>query len=248
MKFDDLEKSMRRLEVYHSLRVLPEAWMILRIDGRGFSRFTEKRFEKPFDPEFHNAMVAACERLMGEFSALYVYTESDEISVLLPRQSQLFDREVEKLVSLSAGLASSSLTLRFQTEVHCDSRLWVGARTHQVLEYFRWRQSDAARCCLNGWCYWKLRQAGHSVKEATAGLKGRSFAEKNEILFQHGVNFNEVPLWQRRGTGLYWKSYEKAGRNPVTGQSTTVTRRKIYQDEELPMGDAYAEFVRQRLV
>lgn len=221
--------------------------MILRIDGRSFSKFTESSFEKPFDARFHEAMAAASQRLLREFAALYAYTESDEILLLLPRDSLLFDREAEKLVSLSAGLASSSLTLSFQCEVHCDSRLWVGPRSQQVLEYFRWRQSDASRCCLNGWCYWKLRQAGQSVKEATAQLKGRSFAQKNELLFQHGVNFNDLPLWQRRGSGLYWKQYEKTGHNPLTGAATTATRRQIFCDEQLPMGDGYAQFIRERM-
>lgn len=238
---------MRELEAYHSLRALPGAWMILRIDGRSFSKFTESSFEKPFDARFHEGMVGASQRLLREFSALYAYTESDEISLLLPRDSRLFDREVEKLVSLSAGLASSSLTLHFQCEVHCDSRLWVGPRSQQVLEYFRWRQSDASRCCLNGWCYWKLRQAGQSAKKATAQLKGRSFAQKNELLFQHGINFNDLPRWQRRGSGLYWQHYEKPGHNPLTGAATTTTRRRIFCDEQLPMGDGYAEFIRERM-
>jgi tRNA(His) 5'-end guanylyltransferase len=29
-------------------------------------------------------------------------------------------------------------------------------------------------------------------------------ADKNELLFADGISFNEVPVWQRRGTGLYW--------------------------------------------
>jgi tRNA(His) 5'-end guanylyltransferase len=48
---------MRALEVFHSLRLLPGAWVILRLDGRGFSRFTEARFEKPFDVRFHELMM-----------------------------------------------------------------------------------------------------------------------------------------------------------------------------------------------
>ena len=221
--------------------------MVLRVDGRGFSKFTQSRFEKPFDERFHTGMVAAAQRLLVEMHGLYAYTESDEISLLLPRSSRLFDREVEKLVSISAGLASSSLTLSFQAEAHCDSRVWVGVSDAQVVQYFRWRQSDAARCCLNGWCYWTLRQAGAGVKEATAQLKGRSFAWKNELLFQHGINFNEVPLWQRRGCGLYGKDYEKPGHNPVTGKATVARRRKVFLDRELPMGDDYGQFIQNLL-
>ncbi len=241
--FDELEKEMRKLEIFHSLRVLPGAWIVLRVDGRGFSKFTQNRFKKPFDPLFHQAMVEAAQRLLVEFHGLYAYTESDEISLLLPRECGLFDREVEKLVSVSSGLISASLSLAFQDLAHCDSRVWVGVSDQQVSSYFRWRHSDAGRCCLNGWCYWTLRQAGASVKEATSRLQGLSFSQKNELLFQHGINYNEVPLWQRRGTGLYWKSVSKPGLNPLTGEKTVTERRKVYCDRELPMGEAYGSFI-----
>lgn len=244
MKFDDLEDRMRTLEVYHQARVLPQAWPILRVDGRTFSKLTEKHFDKPFDERFHQAMVEAAGRLLEEFHGLYAYTESDEISLLLARDSRLFDREQEKLVSLAAAIVTSSLTLSFQRPLACDARLCVAANAELVVDYFQWRQSDATRCCLNGWCYWKLRQAGLSKAEATRALHGRGFSEKNELLFQQGVNFNDLPLWQRRGTGLYWETYTRPGRNPLTGQTTDAVRRRLKRDENLPMGADYGAFLR----
>lgn len=53
MRADELEGRMRRLEAFHGLRVPPGAWPILRLDGRGFTRFTEGRCEEPFDERFH---------------------------------------------------------------------------------------------------------------------------------------------------------------------------------------------------
>jgi tRNA(His) 5'-end guanylyltransferase len=104
------------------------------------------------------------------------------------------------------------------------------------MDYFRWRQADAARCALNGWTYWTLRKAGQSVAQATASLKGKTVAEKNELLFQTGINFNDLPLWQRRGTGLYWERFEREGYNPKLDQKVVTTRRRIKADRELPLG------------
>ncbi|MFN8608976.1 MAG: tRNA(His) guanylyltransferase Thg1 family protein [Vulcanimicrobiota bacterium] len=247
MKPDALEQRMRALEVYHSARVLPEAWPILRVDGRGFSKFTQNRFEKPFDPIFHQAMVRAAGRLLEELGAIYVYTESDEISVLLDRHTRLFDREHEKLVSISAATASAALSLAFQCEVQCDSRLCVAANSAQVVDYFQWRQADAGRCCLNGWCYWTLRQQGASVREATRQMHGRGFSWKNELLFQRGINFNDLPCWQKRGTGLHWQVYEKVGLNPLTSAQTRATRRRLHIEDQLPLGEAYSDFLKQFL-
>jgi len=243
VKPDDLEARMREGECYHSLRVPPGAFVIVRADGRSFSRLTERLVEKPFDRKFHDWMIKAAEGLLATLHALYVYTESDEISALLPRDTDLFDREVEKLVSISAARASAIFSLHCGEAVEFDARLWVGARTQDVVDYFRWRQADATRCALNGWCYWTLRQAGRSVKDATRSLEGTTVSAKNELLFSHGINFNEVPAWQRRGTGIYWERFEKEGFNPKTGKAVMAARRRITVNEELPMKERYAAFI-----
>jgi tRNA(His) guanylyltransferase len=248
MRPDEFERRMRALEIFHSLRLPPGAWVILRLDGRGFSRFTEGHFEKPFDARFHGTMVQTAQAVLEGLQGLYAYTESDEISVLVPRTWDLFDREVEKAVSLSAGLASAAFSLACGTRVQFDSRTILAAESEQVMDYFRWRQADAARCALNGWTYWTLRKAGQSVAEATAALEGKSVSDKNELLFQAGINFNDLPLWQRRGTGLYWEQYEREGYNPKLDQKVITTRRRIKVDEELPMGDEYARLIETKLL
>jgi tRNA(His) 5'-end guanylyltransferase len=212
---------------------------VVRADGRSFTRFTEERFDKPFDERFSGHMVAAAEALVVEFDGLYAYTESDEISVLLSPRWDLFDRSVEKLVSISAGIASAAFTHACGEPAHFDSRGWLGTTASDVVDYFSWRQADAARCALNAWCYWTLRRAGGSAAAVTRRLEGTSVADKNELLFQHGVNFNDVPLWQRRGIGLAWETYTRDGFNPDTGQSVQVERRRLRVDRELPMKDDY---------
>lgn len=241
----DFETRMKSLEYFHSLRLVPGTWTILRVDGRSFSRFTETHFEKPFDPRFYASMVEATRTLMENFGAIYAYTESDESSLLFAPKWSLFDREVEKVVSISAGLMSAAFTKASGLLGHFDSRIWVGPTREDVLDYFRWRQSDATRCALNGWCYWTLRKSGLSEREATIRLERGTTEDKNELLFQNGINFNEVPLWQRRGVGLAWETYQKEGVNPVTGATTSTTRRRISVRDELPMKDEYSSFLRE---
>ena len=74
-------------------------------------------------------------------------------------------------------------------------------------------------------------------------LLGLSTAEKNELLFRAGINFNELPNWQKRGVGLYWEEYDKPALNPVTGQNVTARRRRIARQYDLPMKDDYSPFV-----
>jgi tRNA(His) 5'-end guanylyltransferase len=247
MKSEAIKARMRQLEWFHSLRALPGAWIILRVDGRSFSRLTEARFEKPFDVKFHELMLDVGRALLTELHGLLVYTESDEASLLLSCRSEIFDREVEKLVSLSASVAAAAFSHALGAPAHFDSRLWLGVRTEDVVDYFRWRQADAARCCLNGWCYWTLRKEGMSVDAATRALHGKQFSYKNELLFQRGINFSKVPAWQRRGTAVYWRNVQEQGRNPITGETTTAKRRRIHVDDDLPRGAAFESFILQIL-
>ncbi len=243
----DLETRQRAREWFHGMTALPGAWIVIRVDGRGFSRFTEERFDKPFDARFSALMTTTAAALLTEFDGRYAYTESDEISVLLDPSFALFGRSVEKLVSLSAAVASATFTHAAGEPAQFDSRLWLGNDTTDVLDYFTWRQADAARCALNGWCYWTMRKHGRSRAEATKALERTTTSAKNELLYAHGVNFNEVPAWQRRGVGLSWETCERPGYDPVRGVEVTATRRRVRVDRDLPMKDAYRDHVRRML-
>lgn len=247
MKPNPFEQRMRRGEYFHALRIPDDVWTVLRLDGRSFSKFTASRFEKPFDEKFHTLMVETSVALMEEFKGLFCYTESDEISLLLPREWTLFDREVEKIISLSASVAAASFSLSLGEVAHFDSRIWFGTREQDVIDYFRWRQADAARCALNGWAYWTLRKSGQTKQQATRTLHKATRAEKNELLYSHGINFNDLPAWQRRGAAVMWQRYEKTGKTPLTGETVTAMRRRLYVERELPMKQAYDSFLFQIL-
>ena len=124
--------------------------------------------------------------------------------------------------------------------------MWVGARDEQLCEYFEWRQGDASRCALSNTCYWTLRQEGMSARQATSMLSGATRSEKNELLFERGVNFNDLPVWQRRGVGVGWETYTKLGENPKTGEKVEVERRRLGVDEAIPMGREFGAYALTR--
>src|SRR5215475_2013249 len=230
MKFDDLDKKMRQFETSHDFCVLPGIFMVARIDGRSFTRLTKEvhKFEAPFDERFRDHMVATVQHLMNSgFRALYGYTQSDEISLLFHRDETLFDRKLRKYDSVLAGEASAAFSLKLNAPACFDSRVSQLPTEQLVVDYFRWRQEDATRNALNAHCYWTLRKEGETVKSATNALLRLSVAEKNELLFKRGINFNRLPNWQKRGMGVYWEEYEKEGFNPKSGKATNAIRRRL---------------------
>jgi tRNA(His) 5'-end guanylyltransferase len=51
--------------------------------------------------------------------------------------------------------------------------------------------------------------AGQSRQQASRALDGASTADKNELLFRHRINFNDLLAWQRRDVGLWWETYQR---------------------------------------
>ncbi|MBT3198714.1 MAG: guanylyltransferase [Phycisphaerales bacterium] len=250
MKFDELDKKMRVFEVAHDFCVPPGMFIVARLDGRNFTRLTKDvhQFEAPFDVKFRDLMVDTTEYLMAcGFRVVYAYTESDEISLLFHPEEQSFGRKLRKLNSILAAEASAKFSLALGAQAVFDSRISQLPGMALVVDYFRWRNEDACRNALNAHCYWALRREGLAPDEATKQLLGLSSSDKNEFLFQRGVNFNDIPNWQKRGVGLYWETFEKEAINPVTGEKVAATRRRVVRDMDLPMRDEYSSFLEAML-
>lgn len=251
MKFDDLDKKMRVYETSHDHCVLPGVYMVARIDGRSFTHLTKDvhKFEAPYDERFRDYMVETTRHLMDcGFQAIYGYTQSDEMSILLHRNETSFGRKLRKLDSVLAGEASARFSLLLGDIGVFDCRICQLPSENLVVDYFRWRNEDAHRNALNAHCYWMLRRQGENERSATRQLSGMNVADKNELLFSVGkINFNDLPLWQKRGIGVYWESYTKEATNPKTGAVAEATRRRLKTDMELPMKDEYSQFIESLL-
>ena len=246
MKFNELDKKMRIYETAQDNWVLPGMYMVARIDGRCFTTLTKDKhkFEAPYDVRFRDMMTATVMHLMQcGFKVLYGYTQSDEISLLFDLNESAFERKERKFNSVLAGEASAKFSLLLGDIGVFDSRICQLPNRNLVIDYFRWRNEDAHRNALNAHCYWSLRKEGVSPKESAATFTRMSVSDKNEFLFQKGVNFNDLPGWQKRGVGVYWVPYEKDGVNPKTGKAVKAKRSRIKVDIDLPMKDQYSNFI-----
>ena len=93
-----------------------------------------------------------------------------------------------------------------------------------------------------------LRKKGKSVSRATRLTSGLARCQKHDLLFENGINFDELPAWQKRGFGVYFQTALKEGFNPQTGETVQAERQIPYTDFELPLGDDYSAFVSERIV
>jgi tRNA(His) guanylyltransferase len=248
MNFSDLDDRMRRYETMNDRYYFQETDLVVRLDGRSFSALTTRMdCKKPFDARFNQIMNEVTRYLMLESTVkfTYGYHQSDEISLLLARHDKSYGRKERKFISLLASAAGAKFSLLAGTIGTFDARVSVLPTTELVVDYFRWRQEDAARNALSGYAFWTLRQEGLSGARAQAKLNGLNRAQKNELLFEHGVNFNDVTPWHKRGTGLWQETVTRRAVNRYFNEEVEVTRRVLVNQPELPYGDDYGTFIQQ---
>ena len=226
---------MKEREIYADLRTLSP--IIVRLDGRAFHQVTRNlSFIEPFDERFAAAMTQVTSRLLGDagFAPVFGYTFSDEISLYFTECPYL--GRVEKIDSVLASFAASTLTIALQLKepVSFDARI-IPVTPDHVLSYLSWRQQEAWRNHMNGWSQKLLKDEGYTSQEAASMLHAMKAAELHEFCFQRGVNLAMTPAWQRRGILVYRNVIEKEGYNPKTDEKTITTRRIVMIDKDIPL-------------
>ena len=227
---------MKEYEVYSSLKVPKNSKIIIRLDGRSFHTLArDLELVKPYDENFYRVISEVCNDLFNEFSPLFAYTFSDEISLLLDNVP--FDGRIEKIDSVIASFAASSFVIHYNTHFKkppaFDSRI-IPINDSDILHYFKWRQDESWRNCVNshGISYLKSK---YSNSQANDKINGMSLSDVHELLFQNGINLNDVETYKKRGIGIYRKNKKVVGFNKKENKNQTSYRSHVYTDWELPI-------------
>lgn len=229
---EDFEALARRMRRHEPESLSAEscrnaAALLVRLDGRSFSKLTNRLFDKPFDTRFRELMEQCVRHLMQcGFRVAAAYHQSDEITLVLYEGAEYGHRPA-KLVSLLAGEASAAFSAALGQPAAFDCRLHLAQTGAEVRDYFRWLSLDARRNAFNAYCYWTLRGDGLAPAAAESRLQTLTRAEKQAMLAEHGTDFAAVPAWQKYGTFYYWAEQELQGTDPRTGEAVTYRRRTV---------------------
>jgi len=172
--------------------------VIVRLDGKCFHNFTSK-MAKPFSYAFTYDMNLVAKYLIEEVdTARLAYVQSDEISLLLIPYNKLasqpwFGNEIQKICSVTAGIASSYMTLRNNRIAVFDSRCFVIPET-EVVNYFISRQQDCTRNSINAF--------GQSVFSHSE-LQHKSQSEILDMLYDKGYEWESLVTRFKRGSAAY---------------------------------------------
>ncbi|RKF80341.1 tRNA guanylyltransferase [Golovinomyces cichoracearum] len=193
--------------------LLPNTWLVVRIDGRSFHRLNQfsfsnrYNFAKPNDRRALDLMNSAAKAVMNEISDIILgYGVSDEYSKLVSTVVSTFTAYYVHFWSnffidtpLSPPLPSF------------DGRIIQYPSIENLRDYMSWRQVDCEHSesshinNLYNTTFWSLIQLG-GLDAATAEkeLSGTLSADKNEILFSRfKINYNNEPEIYKKGSVIY---------------------------------------------
>lgn len=267
MKRDDLGNRMKTFyEEIPKTRLMRRTPVVIRIDGKAFHTFT-RGFKRPFDDVLIKTMQETakylCENIQG---CQLAYTQSDEISLLLIdyqrfETSAWFDYETQKMCSICASMATMAFNRIFSetvSDLKVDNTkpmdryfeaVYSGAMfdarvfnipKEEVTNYFYWRQLDASRNSIQ-----MVGQANFSHRE----LQNKSCNDIQDMLMtQKGINWNDFPTYQKRGSCVIKEDYWIDGNNGCEyseeysevlnrtgGCETDIMRSRWIIDKDIPI-------------
>lgn len=262
-KNDALGTRMKTYEYVTRTYLTRRMPVIIRLDGKAFHSFT-RGFKKPFDEvlvkSMQDTMKYLCENIQG---CVLGYTQSDEITLVLvdyqSRESDAwFDNNVQKIVSVSASMATMAFNRFFGNNVHdymynccdetCDNVLLERREDYQRAydiylkrintamfdsRVFTLPKEEVVNCLI-----WRqndaTRNSIQSVGQANFSQKqlhGKKCDDIQDMLFvEKGINWNDYPTTLKRGSCCI--------KIPVKineGTENEATRNKWVIDNEIPI-------------
>ena len=222
--------------------------VIIRVDGNAFHTFT-KGLKRPFDPVFMGIMQETCADLCKNIQGCVGgYVQSDEISLLLVDYNTIttdawFDYNLQKICSLAAARATMTFN-KLVSEIVEDfirDAAWCNetgeAGEEDNLKWYELWKDKQNRAMFDARAFNipkdatrnSIQSAGQSIFSHKE-LEGKSQSDIQEMLFQHGINWNDYSIPEKRGA--FVRRYTET---TETEDGVVTVRHPWYIDREMPI-------------
>lgn len=196
---------------FAGIRLDPTLPVCARLDGRGFSKWTQG-LKRPYDVRLTEIMQQTAGFLVLETNPVIAFTQSDEISLIWdgnadkPESQMIFNGKIQKLTSVLASMATAKFnqlaawSLPNKPLAFFDCRVWSVPSQVEASNVLLWRAMDARRNSIS-----MLAQDNFSAKE----LHGKSTKAQLEMLENKGIDWNDYPSSFKYGTYVRRRTYER---------------------------------------
>ena len=257
-----LGKNLYENEKLNLNQIHGSKWISLRLDGKGFSKKIRRMtslniFPFGYSDKFALIMKHCCLKLMKEYNAKYSYTQSDEITIIIPptsiidnnRQPHCYNGRTEKICSLASSLVTAEFNLEIfkyalKSDVILDLPFQFDCRTAsydseiEALSLIFWRAYD---CGINGIsdAIYKSTLSNHKILMRYSTDKKLRVLNENELL--------PLPIHQTHGSFYCRVKRLIKGYNPIIKELQNSLRYqyvhvsgnilKLYSEDKLILKD-----------
>ena len=214
---------------------------VIRLDMKGAAAFC-KGFEQPFDDLFSRCMMKTAQELCANIpGAVFAYTQSDKVSVVLNdvteegKTDSWCDGCVNKMVALSAGMATLAFNKAYAEEVsklhdvelnaiygpkqwtaQFDSRTFCLPDVWEVRNYILWCQQEAGANSV---------QLAGAAEFGTKEIEGKNVETIKKMLEEKGKKWENYPERFRRGCLIGPAKLKSTALDMQSGEVRNVVRK-----------------------
>ena len=152
-------------------RMLPNCWIVVRIDGKGFHKFSDAHgFCKPNEKPALDLMNKCASNVISEFNEIVLcYGQSDEYSFVFRPDTGVYSRRSDKIVTNVVSLFASSYVFHWKDffpskdllyPPSFDGRAVLYPTVKNLRDYLSWRQADCHINNLYNTVFWALVNKG----------------------------------------------------------------------------------------
>jgi len=257
--FTELGDLIKVAERPETDRIGGSKWISLRLDGKGFGKYVRNLqrlgvfgSNGGYSKEFASIMQECVTALMEEFSAICGYTQSDEMTVLIPaasivrevQQPHAFNGRVQKIGTLAASVVTGIFNLRV-TEMCVKLKIKVEPKSmlarfdcrvgnydseREATSVLLWRAYD---CGVNG-----VSDAVHKAKDIDAKKveitrrKATLLDTGSKLKWLNAAGLLPLPAHQSKGSFYVKVKREKTAYNPQLKKEVTCMRSTLIKVDD----------------
>lgn len=231
--------------------------------GHTFCKEFKKPFDEMMCKSMIDTTIKLCENIPGVRIG-YVQSDeislilNDDYSGKADRFNCFFEGNLNKILSLSASMATRFFNEAFINNVissygirnvlyaddintgktpeiyidkffkaEFDSRVFCLPSITEIHNYLVWRQQDATRNSIEA-----IAQANFPQSDLQYLHTGQL---QDKLMLEKGINWNDFPIWQKRGTIVVRKEFEKVVTVHQNGKECEITCKRHQWTNEFPI-------------
>jgi len=193
----------KEFESISDIKLTKNLPLIIRCNGRGFSKLTRKYnglYSKQLSKILYNAMFNSIKEFDG---AVFGYQQSDEISFVLMNDQKIstdpwFGNRLQKIVSVSASTITYHVTMlaaaadiQFVGPLIFDSKAFIVPNINEAINNIISRQKLCLRNAITKAVEFEIRNK-YEDSSPSAYLKSKSFKDKLNLLHdEFNISFHD---------------------------------------------------------